>query len=175
MEADVRPTDTDPSKPQALPAATEEAVFHALSTYPFSQDADFQEGLSSILSNQPAPATPEEEAQRDETVLQAQCFYYSRCATHIEFQEKECKANLETCVASSTSQSTLAHTRPTSNFERESPPPIPFHHTQYMRALNININNNNTHPTKYAHYPLYLPTSHRLHPTQPPSPPSSTS
>ena len=65
MEAEVRPL------PSPVPST--ESIYNALSTYTFSQDPDFQAGLVSLTSD-----TNLHPAQLEETIFQAQCFYFAR-------------------------------------------------------------------------------------------------
>jgi hypothetical protein len=53
-----------------------ETVFRALSTYPWEQDVEFQDGLSSIAGHAD-PSTSTGEVDQD-LLLQAQCFYFAR-------------------------------------------------------------------------------------------------
>jgi Family of unknown function (DUF5572) len=65
MEAGVRPSSS------ALPST--DSIYQALSTYAFPQDPDFQAGLSSLTSD--PTLSP---SQLQETIFQAQCFYFAR-------------------------------------------------------------------------------------------------
>ncbi|KAI4228393.1 MAG: hypothetical protein L6R36_001676 [Xanthoria steineri] len=63
-------TQQNPSSP-ALPPATETEVFQRIESYPFSTDPEFQSGLSTILSSNPAQ-------DPELLTLRACCFYFSR-------------------------------------------------------------------------------------------------
>lgn len=55
------------------------ALFHRLNSYPFHTDPEFAKGLSIILGHPETPATDAEVNRSDDLVLQAKCFYFSRC------------------------------------------------------------------------------------------------
>lgn len=80
METDVQPSN-DPANTQQqspVPVPTLESIYHALFNYPFDSDPEFQLGLESILAGQAQPTGDEEKKKQEETVLQAQCFYFAR-------------------------------------------------------------------------------------------------
>lgn len=76
---------SQPQPPQALPQQQQQQqqdsltqIYHGISTYPFTQDAEYQSGLAAILGHAATPATAEEVEQHAELVLQVQCFYFAR-------------------------------------------------------------------------------------------------
>lgn len=60
----------------------DQAVFLALSQYPFDTDAEYLMGLSTILGHPSASPSSSELAQNSDLVLQAKCFYFSRKHGH---------------------------------------------------------------------------------------------
>lgn len=66
----LRPSEQQPSTAR---------LFEALRAYPFSTDREFAQGLAIILRHPDVPASEEEINRTDDLVLQAKCFYFSRC------------------------------------------------------------------------------------------------
>lgn len=63
-------TQQTPSSP-TLPPAPDPSVFQRIESYPFSTDPEFQSGLSTILSSNPAQ-------DPELLTLRARCFYFAR-------------------------------------------------------------------------------------------------
>jgi len=63
---------TQPSDPSTA------SVLEQLHSYPFGSDPEFQDGLSAILGDPASPTTAEAESERQNLILQAKCFYFSR-------------------------------------------------------------------------------------------------
>ncbi|OJJ44849.1 hypothetical protein ASPZODRAFT_99785 [Penicilliopsis zonata CBS 506.65] len=53
-------------------------IFDKLRAYPFTSDAEFANGLSTILGHQGTPATAAEINRDDDLILQAKCFFFAR-------------------------------------------------------------------------------------------------
>jgi len=85
----------------------ESSIFEALEAYPWHEDAEFQSGLSSILSTPDgSPATSEFE----NLIVRAKCFYFSRKAnTHVDVDSY--KAWKVKQMSSSSSASSMSHDR----------------------------------------------------------------
>ena len=60
--------------PQGAPCSQPDSIYTELESYPFSQDPQFQSGLSSILSSHPNAY----DTQVDHLTLRARCFYFAR-------------------------------------------------------------------------------------------------
>lgn len=58
---------------------SENDLFQKLKSYPFDTDPEFAKGLSIILGHPETPASDVEVRREDDLVLQAKCFYFSRC------------------------------------------------------------------------------------------------
>lgn len=72
MEAEVRPPPS-PSLSSSPLSPSKVSIYKALHAYPFTQDPEFQAGLTSLTSN---PSVSEDELSS--TIFQAQCFYFAR-------------------------------------------------------------------------------------------------
>lgn len=59
--------------------SSEHGLFEQLKSYPFNRDAEFAKGLAIILGHPETPASDAEVSREDDIVLQAKCFYFSRC------------------------------------------------------------------------------------------------
>jgi hypothetical protein len=68
------------SEQQPPPTPTDPSLYEKLHEYPFADDPEFGKGLSIILGHPEAPGASRDEVKReDDLVLQAKCFYFSRC------------------------------------------------------------------------------------------------
>lgn len=56
-------------------------IFKRLQSYNFQDDAEFATGLAIILGHPETPASEAEMNREDDLVLQAKCFFFSRCAS----------------------------------------------------------------------------------------------
>jgi hypothetical protein len=73
MEAEVRPPPSPSLSSSPPPPPSKASIYKAFNAYPFTQDPDFQAGLTSLTSN---PSLSEDELSS--TIFQAQCFYFAR-------------------------------------------------------------------------------------------------
>jgi len=165
MEAEVRPVELatqPPTHPPTPPpqTPTSDAVFHAISTYPFSTDADFQTGLASILgpSSTATVATDSETVRRSDTILQAQCFYFARYETSSELFQPNLIAPPENTISRPSTTQPTRH-----GYEKIRPIQLPIasdRHHNHQPSYNL--------PLPYPP----LPNTQLLpkRPTQPPSP-----
>ena len=72
------------STQQSIEPPQEEPVFNEIESYPWSEDHEFQTGLTSILSSQSRASLSEEQTQH--LILRARCFYFARKrGVHIDF------------------------------------------------------------------------------------------
>lgn len=86
-----------PEESTQLPSETPQtALYEKLNTYPFDTDPEFAKGLSIILGHPDSPATREEANRDDDLVLQAKCFYFSRCVACSRFLVMVANAVLST-------------------------------------------------------------------------------